>query len=86
MKTTKTRNYRKEYDSYQGTAKQKKNRAKRNAARKIMKKKGLVHKGDNKDVDHKKGVSAGNGRKNLRVVSKSKNRSFARTKKKTKKK
>lgn len=46
------RNYREEYDNYQGTPEQKKNRAQRNAARNLMEKKGLAHKGDGKDVDH----------------------------------
>jgi len=82
----KPRNYRKEYDNYQGKDEQKKNRAKRNAARSKMAKKGRVKKGDGKDVDHKKGVKAGNGDKNLRVQAKSKNRSFARTKTAGKKK
>lgn len=77
---TKNRNYRNEYDAYQGSDKQKKNRAKRNAARAKMMKKGKVSKSDGKDVDHKNGVSAGNGDKNLRVQAKSKNRSFPRTK------
>lgn len=81
----KKRNYRKEYDNYQGTATQKKNRAKRNAARSKMAKEGKVSKGDGKDVDHKKGIGAGNGKKNLRVQSKSTNRSFPRTKKAKKK-
>ena len=72
------RNYRKEYDNYQGTAKQKKDRAKRNAARAKMKKAGKVRKGDGKDVHHKSGLS--NKKSNLSVKSKSKNRSFARTK------
>ena len=81
----KKRNYRKEYDRYQGTAEQKKNRAKRNAARRKLEKAGKVRKGDGKDVDHKKGVKAGNGSKNLRVKSKSSNRSFPRNKKAGKK-
>ena len=50
-----TRNYRKEYDSYHGKAKQKKRRASRNAARAIMAKRGLVTKGDGKDVHHTTG-------------------------------
>lgn len=79
------RNYKKEYANYQGTEKQKKNRAKRNAARRKMEKAGRVKKGDGKDVDHKKGVGAGNGKKNLRVQSKKTNRSFPRTKKAKKK-
>ena len=81
----KKRNYRKEYDRYQGTAEQKKNRAKRNAARRKIEKAGKVKKGDGKDVDHKNGVKAGNGSKNLRVKSKSSNRSFPRNKKAGKK-
>ena len=50
-----TRNYRKEYDSYHAKAKQKKRRASRNAARAIMAKRGLVTKGDGKDVHHTTG-------------------------------
>jgi hypothetical protein len=74
------RNYRKEYDNYQGTEEQKKNRAKRNAARAKMTKAGKVRKGDGKDVTHKSGNPKNNDKKNLGVQSKSKNRSFARTK------
>lgn len=78
-----SRNYRKEYDNYQGTDKQKKNRAKRNAARREMEKDGKVSKGDGKDVAHKKPLAKGgsNKKSNLTVSSKSKNRSFKRTKK-----
>lgn len=68
------RNYRKEYDTYHGTPEQRANRAKRNAARYAMEKKGKVSKGDGKEVDHKRGVEAGNGAKNLRVVSRAVNR------------
>lgn len=76
------RNYRKEYDEYHSSEEQKKNRAKRNAARRELEKEGVVRKGDGKDVDHKRPLSKGgsNGRSNLRAVSKSKNRSFSRTK------
>lgn len=74
------RNYRSEYDKYQGTAKQKKRRAQRNAANRKMKKAGKIRKGDGKDVDHKDGNTANNSSSNLRVQSKSKNRSYARTK------
>tara|TARA_R100000951_G_C2626977_1_gene176319 strand:- start:727 stop:981 length:255 start_codon:yes stop_codon:yes gene_type:complete len=79
----KKRNYRKEYDNYQGTEQQKKNRAKRNAARREMEKAGKVSKGDGKDVAHKKPLAKGgsNKKSNLTVSSKSKNRSFKRTKK-----
>jgi hypothetical protein len=78
-----SRNYRKEYDNYPGTDKQKKNRAKRNAARREMEKDGKVSKGDGKDVAHKKPLAKGgsNKKSNLTVSSKSKNRSFKRTKK-----
>jgi 5-methylcytosine-specific restriction endonuclease McrA len=77
------RNYRKEYDNYQGTAEQKKNRAKRNAARRQLAKEGRVSKGDGMDVDHKKPLSKGGSTAatNLRAVSKTVNRSFPRTKK-----
>jgi hypothetical protein len=77
----KPRNYKLEYKNYQGSEVQKKNRAMRNAARAIMAKKGLVHKGDGKDVDHAKPIDKGgkNSNGNLRVRSKSANRSFPRT-------
>lgn len=76
-----SRDYRKEYDNYQGSEKQKKNRAKRNAARRKLEREGRVHKGDGKDVDHKRGVAGGNGDKNLRVQPKSTNRSYPRNSK-----
>jgi hypothetical protein len=74
------RNYRQEYDEYQGTELQKKNRAKRNAARAKMAKAGKVSKGDGKDVDHSNPLSKGgsNDGGNLRVKSASANRSFKR--------
>ena len=74
------RNYGSEYKNYHSSEEQKKNRAKRNAARRKMEKSGAVSKGDGKDVDHKNGIKAGNGKSNLRVKSKSANRSFPRTK------
>lgn len=69
----KPRNYRKEYDTYHAKSKQKKNRAKRNAANRKLK------PGKGKEVDHKKPLSkgGGNGRKNLRVVSRKTNRKKA---------
>lgn len=68
----KKRNYRKEYDEYHSTEKQKKARAMRNAARAEM---GLK-KGDSREVDHKRPLSKGgsNSKRNLRVVSRSTNR------------
>ncbi len=46
------RNYRKEYDEYQGTTAQKKRRAARNQARRVAEREGRVHKGDGKELDH----------------------------------
>lgn len=59
-----------------------KNRAKRNKARRELAREGRVRKGDGKDVDHKRALSKGGStsRSNLRVTSKSANRSFSRTK------
>jgi len=74
----KERNYRKEYDRYHKRPKQIKRRASRNQARAIMAKRGVVTKGDGKDVHHTTGNPMNN--KKLSVKAKSKNRSFARTK------
>jgi hypothetical protein len=67
------RNYKEEYAQYHGKPKQIKNRATRNSARATMAKKGKVHKGDGKEVDHIKGIAKGN-KGNLRVVSRAVNR------------
>ena len=77
-----TRDYKQEYEKYQGPPEQIKNRAKRNAARRVLEKKGVVRKGDGKDVDHKRPLSKGgsNDPTNLRVVDESTNRSFRRNK------
>ena len=74
------RNYRNEYDKYQGKPEQIKNRAKRNKARAEMERAGKVSKGDGKDVDHKVPLSKGGttSKNNLSVKPKSSNRSFAR--------
>ena len=74
------RNYRKEYDAYQGKPEQIKRRASRNAARRLLEKEGKVRKGDGKDVAHKNNNPRDNSKSNLSVQSKAKNRSFARTK------
>jgi len=68
------RNYRKEYDNYQGRPEQIKNRDSRNAARREAEKRGLVRKGDGMDVDHKNMNPRDNRRSNLRVQPKSVNR------------
>ena len=72
MPTKKKRNYRKEYDDFHGSPKQRRLRSMRNKARRKV---GLK-KGDPREVDHKKPLSkgGGNGRKNLRAVSRSTNR------------
>lgn len=76
------RDYKSEYQNYHSKPEQIANRAKRNAARAAMEKKGVVRPGDGKDVDHKTPIAkgGGNGAGNLRAVPASKNRSFARTK------
>jgi hypothetical protein len=76
----KPRPYKHEYETYDGTPAVKKKRAARNKARAMMEREGLVHKGDGKDVDHKKALSKGGKtvRSNLRVKDASANRSYAR--------
>ena len=70
------RNYKKEYKNYHGKPKQRKERAKRTKAREQMEKKGIVKKGDGKDIDHKTPLRSGgsNGINNLRVRNRSNNR------------
>ena len=68
------RNYRKEYDNYHSKPEQKKDRAGRNGARRMMKKKyGNSLLG--RDIDHKDRNPRNNSMSNLRVQSKSANRS-----------
>ena len=76
------RNYRHEYDAYQGKPEQIKNRDARNKARREMMKAGKVHKGDGKDVDHVTPLSKGgsNTTSNMRVKSEHANRSYKRGK------
>jgi hypothetical protein len=76
------RNYKKEYQNYQGQPSQIKKRSLRNKARRKLEKQGRVHKGDGKDVDHKTPISQGGGNapSNLRVQSDNANRSFPRDK------
>lgn len=73
--TRRVRNYRKEYDEYQGLPAQKKRRADRNRARRKALRDGRVHKGDNLEVDHTGSHRTGR-LKNVptRVVSKRTNR------------
>ena len=79
------RNYKKEYKNYQGKSEQKKRRAMRNKVRRLMERAGKVKKGDGKDVHHKDGNPMNADRSNLKVVRRSKNRSFARNRKSGKK-
>lgn len=73
------RDYKREYQKYQGTPEQIKKRAMRNAARAKMMKAGKVHKGDGKDVAHVVALDKGGSNKTgLRVESASANRSFKR--------
>lgn len=74
------RDYKKEYNNYHASEEQKKRRASRNAARAKLAKAGKVAKGDGKDVTHRNGNPRDNKESNLGVSSKSKNRSFPRTK------
>ena len=72
------KNYIRDYKQEQKTARARgetKDRAKRNAARAKLMKSGKVSKGDGKDVDHKRGIGAGNGDGNLSVASPKANRS-----------
>jgi hypothetical protein len=69
---------------YNAKPEQKKRRAQRNKARRIEEKKGAVHKGDGKDVDHVNGNTSNEAPSNLRVLAESTNRHYNRRSKKTK--
>jgi len=69
------RNYGKEYQTYHSKPVQKKRRAGRNQARRTLLKAGRVAKGDGMDVDHKDRNPQNNETANLRVQTKSRNRS-----------
>ena len=77
-----SRDYRKEYDTYHALPEQKKNRAKRNAARNKLEKEGVVQKGDGKEVDHRVPMrnGGGNSRSNLRPLVKATNRAWRKGK------
>ena len=72
-----TKGLRRQYELWDGTEEGKKKRSARNAARRSALRSGRVHKGDNKDIDHRMGVSAGNASSNLRVMSAPGNRGRA---------
>lgn len=72
------RNYAKE-NSWEDQPAQVKRREARNKARKLFEKKGLVHKGDGKEVDHKHFTKSlksplNNSRSNLHAISRHANR------------
>lgn len=68
------------YERYHASPEARKERSMRNQARREMEKRGLVRKGDGKDVDHKKPLSRGgtNADSNLRVQSRAENRGYRR--------
>lgn len=76
------RDYKREYEKYQGRPEQIKARSERTTARRQANEAGITHKGDGKDIDHIKPLSKGgkNVKSNERVVTSSVNRSFSRNK------
>ena len=62
--------------NYQASEKEKKKRARRNAARRAMIKAGKAKKGDGRDVHHVKPLAKGgtNAKSNLKVTARGKNR------------
>ena len=74
------RNYAKEYANYHSRPEQIKRRSARNKARRLAIKMGKAKVGDGKDIHHRDGNPMNNKNVNLRLMSKSANRSFARTK------
>ena len=69
------RDYGREYRNYHSKPEQRKNRSSRNLARRLMKKKLGVKAIKGKDIDHKDKNPRNNARSNLRIRTKSRNRS-----------
>ena len=69
------RNYKKEYKDYHGSAKQRARRSSRNKARRLAVKTHGKAAVKGKDVDHRDRNPHNNNRSNLRIQSKSTNRS-----------
>jgi len=63
-----------DYEKYHASPRMKKERAARNKVRNEAEKKGRVHKGDGKEMDHKDGNPNNNSPKNLRVTTRHTNR------------
>ena len=74
------RNYKQEYERYQGTPEQKEKRAMRNKVRRQMIREGRVTKGSGFDIHHRDGNPMNTDRSNLVVQHSSQNRSFKRDK------
>lgn len=76
------RDYKTEYAKYHSKPEQRANRSERTVARNQANADGRTSKGDGKDLDHRVPLSKGgsSNKSNLRVVSKSANRSFSRNK------
>lgn len=64
-----------ELSRFQSSKKAKKDRAARNKARRQALREGKVHRGDNLEIDHKDSNPSHNAKSNLRVVSRTFNRS-----------
>lgn len=66
-----------EYKRFQSSKKAKKDRAARNKARRQALREGRVHKGDDREVDHIRGLASGgnNSKSNIRIVGRRFNRS-----------
>ena len=69
------RDYEREYKRFQSSRKAKRDRAARNKARRQAMREGRVHRGDDKEVDHRDSNPQHNSSSNLRVVSRKFNRS-----------
>ena len=74
------RDYKRENELYNSRPEQRKARSERTVARNQANADGRTSKGDGKDLDHRVPLSKGgtSAKSNLRVVSKSSNRSFSR--------
>ena len=74
-KRSKPRDYKRAYSIYEGKPKQRTKNNARQRARRFLEKLGRVKKGDGKDIHHKDHNPLNNSLKNLRVVSRGRNRS-----------
>tara|TARA_R110002020_G_scaffold160008_3_gene344327 strand:- start:12256 stop:12531 length:276 start_codon:yes stop_codon:yes gene_type:complete len=70
------RNYKREYKKFHSSTKAVAERSSRNKARRKLTKAGRVSKGDGKDIHHANKNPKDNRSANLRVMSKSRNRSM----------